>query len=115
MAASTTSPNPSTQPKNYSILAIPAAYALAFPPYIYQFARGMTASGFTATNIAPRTNLELLKSKLPEATWQSLVRARGAHLNAFEGFPFFAGAMVHSFFPFLLSRFVLHASSKTNL
>lgn len=54
----------------------------------------MTTSSYTATNVLPRTNLELLRNKIPEATWQSLVRARGAHLNALEGFPLFAGAMV---------------------
>lgn len=67
---------------------------LAFPPYLYQFARGMTASNFTATNIIPRTNLESLKGKMDSKTWQSLARARGAHLNALEGFPLFAAAMV---------------------
>lgn len=56
----------------------------------------MTASGYAYSNMLPRTNLEVLKTKIPEATWQTLVRARGAHLNAFEGFPFFAGAMVSS-------------------
>jgi uncharacterized MAPEG superfamily protein len=84
----------SNTPYNWSIHAIPAAYMLAFPPYLYQFARGMTASNYTATNIVPRTNLEALKSKLDSRTWQKLARARGVHLNALEGFPLFAAAMV---------------------
>jgi len=85
----------STRPQpNYSLLSLPLTYALAFPPYLYQFGRGMTASSYAATNVLPRTNLELLRDKIPEGTWQSLVRARGAHLNALEGFPLFAGAMV---------------------
>lgn len=88
---------PPYQTKNYSLLAIPTAYALAFPPYLYQFVRSMTASSYTTTNIIPRTNLDVLKSKIPDSTWQSLVRARGAHLNAFEGFPLFAGAMVSAY------------------
>ena len=81
-------------PFNYSFHAIAGAYALAFPPYLYQFAKGMTASNYQGTNIAPRTNLELLKAKLDTKTWSKLVRARGAHLNALEGFPLFAAAMV---------------------
>lgn len=84
----------SNAPYNWSLHAIPAAYMLAFPPYLYQFARGMTASNYSATNIVPRTNLESLKSKVDSNTWQKLARARGAHLNALEGFPLFAAAMV---------------------
>ncbi|KAK5072213.1 hypothetical protein LTR64_004006 [Lithohypha guttulata] len=84
----------SRQQKNHSILSIPIVYALAFPPHLYAFARGMTASNYTYSNTVPRANLDLLKSKLPEATWQSLARAQGAHLNALEGFPLFAGAMI---------------------
>jgi hypothetical protein len=61
---------------------------------MYQFAKTMTASNYTATNIIPRTNLETLKSKLDSNTWQKLVRARGAHLNALEGFGLFGVAMV---------------------
>ena len=80
-------------PSNWSFHAIAGAYALAFPPFLYQFAKGMTASGYSATNIIPRTNLETLKPKLDSNTWQKLVRARGAHLNALEGFPLFAAAM----------------------
>lgn len=90
-STASTSPHPQ---RNYSLLSIPLTYALAFPPYMYQFGVGMTASSYAATNVLPRTNLELLKGKISEATWQSLVRARGAHLNALEGFPLFAGAMV---------------------
>jgi uncharacterized MAPEG superfamily protein len=81
-------------PHNYSLHAIPIAYALAFPPALYQFTKGMLASNYAATNIIPRTNIETLKSKVPADTWQKLVRARGCHLNALEGFPLFAAAMV---------------------
>lgn len=94
MSTSANSPLSSTQTPNRSLLAIPAAYALAYPPYLYQFYRGMTASKFAATNIAPRTNLDILRGKIPISTYNSLVRARGAHLNALEGFPLFAAAMV---------------------
>lgn len=82
------------QTKNYSLLAIPIAYALVYPPHIFQFYRGMTASNYAATNAYPRTNLEILREKVPSATYKSLVRAQGAHLNALEGFPLFAAAMV---------------------
>lgn len=83
-----------THPYNYSIHSIPAAYMLAFPPYMYQFARGMVASNYATTNIVPRTNLEALRGKVDTKTWQTLACARGAHLNALEGFPLFAAAMV---------------------
>jgi hypothetical protein len=89
----------SPQTYNYSILSIPAVYALAFPPYLYQFAKTMTSSNYTATNIVPRTNIDTLKPKLDSRTWQNIVRARGAHLNALEGFPLFAAAMVRFPFP----------------
>ena len=85
---------PSLSPYNYSFHAIAGAYALAFPPVMWQFAKGMTASNYQATNLVPRTNLDILKSKVDSNTWQKLVRARGAHLNALEGFPLFAAAMV---------------------
>lgn len=76
------------------MLSLPAAYLLALEPHYYGWIRGMIASGYQATNVLPRTNLEILKSKIPETTWKHLARARGAHLNAMEGFPLFAGAMV---------------------
>ena len=73
------SPNPQLQSqptrKNYSLLSIPVTYALAFPPHLYFYARTMTAAGSLYTNVLPRTNLELLKGKITEATWSSLVRA----------------------------------------
>ena len=80
--------------RNWSLLAIPAAYGLVFPPHLYFFARGILASNYAYRNALPRNNLEYLKDKLPAATWSSLSRARGAHLNALEGFPLFASAMV---------------------
>lgn len=80
--------------KNWSILSIPASYGLALLPHYYFFGRAMLASKFAYTNALPRANLETLKSKLPEATWKSLVRARGAHLNGLESFPIFASAIV---------------------
>ena len=83
--------------KNWSFLSIPAAYALAYPPHLYFFARAMIASNYTYRNALPRMNLEFLKGKVPELTWNSLVRARGAHLNALEGFPLFASAIVSQY------------------
>lgn len=83
-----------SSPYNYSLHAIPAAYMLAFPPYLYEFAKGMIASNYATTNMTPRTNLETLKTKVDSKTFSKLVRARGIHLNALEGFPFFAAAMV---------------------
>lgn len=37
-----------------------------------------------------------LKGKIPGQVWDKLARARGAHLNAMEGIPMFAAAMVSS-------------------
>lgn len=98
---------PTLSPNNYSFHAIAGVYALAFPPYVWQFVKGMTASNYQATNLAPRTNLEILKSKVDSNTWQKLVKARGAHLNALEGFPLFAAAMVCSQLPKVLRWFLL--------
>lgn len=90
--------NPSTaQPqRNYSLLAIPAVYTLAFPPHLFEFAVAMRASNYSYTNILPRTNVDssFLKDKMSKGAWESIVKARGAHMNALEGFPLFAGAMV---------------------
>jgi uncharacterized MAPEG superfamily protein len=38
-----------------------------------------------------------LKGRISSQVWDKLARARGAHLNAMEGIPMFAAAMV-SFF-----------------
>lgn len=88
------SPTPFPQPYNYSIHAIPAAYIFALSPQLYVFARAMKASNYTATNITPRLNIDNLRGKINNNTWQTLVRARGAHLNGLEGFGIFGIAMV---------------------
>ena len=54
----------------------------------------MGASKFTASNLVPRPNLERLADTLPKPTMDVLWKARGCHLNALEGFPLFAAAMV---------------------
>jgi len=79
---------------NYSIHSIPAAYLLAFPPYLYQFYKGIMLSNYSTTNIVPRTNMDILKTKVSPSHYDKLLRARGCHLNALEGFPLFATAMV---------------------
>lgn len=94
--AQATSTPMGSQPRNWSILSIPCAYGLAIAPHIYGTARGLLATGFTMSNISPRSNIDLLKGKIPEATLKTMVRARGAHLNALEVFPLFASAMVCS-------------------
>ena len=43
---------------------------------------------------SPRGNFEALKGKVPQEVWSRCFRARGAHINALEGFPLFAAAMV---------------------
>lgn len=80
----------------FALHAIPISYALAYPPHLYFFTKLMTATGFTATNQAPRSNLAVLGATLPKPTADMLWRARGCHLNALEGFPLFAAAMVNT-------------------
>jgi uncharacterized MAPEG superfamily protein len=83
-----------TEPRNFAFPSIAAAWALNLVPHGYYFVKMMSASNYSATNITPRTNLDILKARLPAATWNTLARARGAHLNAIEGFPLFAACMV---------------------
>jgi uncharacterized MAPEG superfamily protein len=81
-------------PYNYSLQAIPAAFIFALTPHIYSQARLIYATKNQMSKATPRANLETWKNKLPAATWDHLVRARGAHLNSLEVFPLFAAAMV---------------------
>ena len=83
-----------TNSTNYSIHSIPLAFAFGLLPHAYVTARLMHLTSNTSSKAMPRTNLEVWKSKLPTATWNHLVRARGAHLNCLEVFPLFAAAVV---------------------
>ncbi len=83
-----------SETKNFAFQSITAAYALNWIPHGYYFVKMMGVSKGEATNITPRTNLDTLKTRLPAETWKTLARARGAHLNALEGFPLFAACMV---------------------
>ena len=83
-----------TEPRNLAFPSIAAAWALNLIPHGYYFVKMMSASNYSATNVTPRTNLDTLKTRLPAATWNTLARARGAHLNTIEGFPLFAACMV---------------------
>jgi len=80
--------------KNWSFHAIAAAYGFSYIPHGYYFVKMMSSAKGEATNITPRTNLDTLKGRIPAETWSKLVRARGCHFNALEGFPLFAVAMV---------------------
>jgi len=100
---STSSSNPASpnalpyfSTRAFALHAIPISYALAYPPHLYFFTKLMSATGFKASNMAPRSNLSALSANLPKATTDMLWRARGCHLNALEGFPLFAAAMVSS-------------------
>ncbi|EXJ87885.1 hypothetical protein A1O1_04812 [Capronia coronata CBS 617.96] len=53
-----------------------------------------TTAIYTASNMTPRANLERLGPTLPKQTADMLWRARRCHLNALEGFPLFAAAMI---------------------
>ena len=88
-----------TTSPNYSIHSIPLAFAFGLLPHAYVTARLMHLTSNTSSKAMPRTNLDVWKSKLPAATWNHLVRARGAHLNCLEVFPLFAAAVVRAILP----------------
>ncbi|KAF4264269.1 hypothetical protein KXW98_001544 [Aspergillus fumigatus] len=79
---------------NYSIHSIAAAYAVGLFPHGCYYVKMMANAKDHATNIVPRENLSNLKGRLPAQIWQQLAKARGAHLNAMEGLPLFAAAML---------------------
>jgi uncharacterized MAPEG superfamily protein len=86
-----------TTTPNYSLHSLPLAFLFGLLPHTYVTARLMHLTSNTSSKAMPRTNLETWKSKLPAATWNHLVRARGAHLNCMEVFPLFAAAVVSAF------------------
>jgi hypothetical protein len=83
-----------TTTPNYSLHSLPLAFLFGLLPHTYVTARLMHLTSNTSSKAMPRANLETWKSKLPAATWNHLVRARGAHLNCMEVFPLFAAAVV---------------------
>jgi hypothetical protein len=91
---STSSPSPYFSSYAFALHSIPLSYALAYPPHLYLFTKFIKASNYAYTNMVPRANLERLGPSLPRETADMLWRARGCHLNALEGFPLFAAAMV---------------------
>lgn len=106
--------SPTPNPGNWSLKAIPTAFALGLVPHSYYLVRLMAATkGQMSTAMydvpsthqsnerpqltsatRPRTNLDTWRSKLPSDLFNHLVRARGAHLNSMEVFPLFAAAIV---------------------
>ncbi len=90
----TSTPLPYFSSYAFALHSIPLSYALAYPPHLYFFTKFMKASNYAYTNMVPRANLERLGPSLPKETADMLWRARGCHLNALEGFPLFAAAMV---------------------
>ncbi|KAK0101950.1 hypothetical protein ONS95_001241 [Cadophora gregata] len=79
---------------NYALHSILAAYGLALAPTFYATLRMMAATGGKWSFSMPRTNMEALKGKVPSSVWNSSYRAQCAHVNAMEGFPLFAAAMI---------------------
>ncbi|KAJ5222645.1 uncharacterized protein N7469_008885 [Penicillium citrinum] len=79
---------------NYSIHSIIAAYGLGIAPHGYYLIKMMANANGQSSNILPRENLTNLKGKISSQVWDKLARARGAHLNALEGIPMFAAAML---------------------
>nr|KAK5435821.1 hypothetical protein LTR18_009823 [Exophiala xenobiotica] len=91
---STSSPLPYFSSYAFAMHSIPLSYALAYPPHLYLFTKFIKASNYAYTNMVPRANLERLGPSLPRETADMLWRARGCHMNALEGFPLFAAAML---------------------
>ena len=91
------SPLPYFSSYAFALHSIPLSYALAYPPHLYLFTKFVKASNYAYTNMVPRANLERLGPSLPKETADMLWRARGCHLNALEGFPLFAAAMVRAY------------------
>ncbi|KAJ5306754.1 hypothetical protein N7508_005769 [Penicillium antarcticum] len=79
---------------NYSIPSIIAAYGLGIAPHGYYLVKMMANAKGQSSNIFPRENLSTLKGQISTQVWERLARARGAHLNAMEGLPIFAAAML---------------------
>ncbi|PGH14545.1 hypothetical protein AJ80_05865 [Polytolypa hystricis UAMH7299] len=79
---------------NWSIHSIAGAYALALAPHGYYYVKMMASAKGNASNLLPRENLNNLKAHISSEVWNKLSRARGAHLNALEGLPLFAAAML---------------------
>ncbi|KAJ6009911.1 hypothetical protein N7499_004688 [Penicillium canescens] len=79
---------------NYSIPSIIAAYGLGIAPHGYYLVKMMANARGQSSNILPRENLSTLKGQISAQVWDKLARARGAHLNAMEGLPMFAAAML---------------------
>ncbi|KAH7312883.1 hypothetical protein BKA65DRAFT_600439 [Rhexocercosporidium sp. MPI-PUGE-AT-0058] len=79
---------------NYALHSIIAAYGLAFVPMYYTTLRMMVATGGKWSFSMPRTNMDAMKTKVPSSVWNSCYRAQCAHINALEGFPLFAAAMI---------------------
>ncbi|KAG4433621.1 hypothetical protein IFR05_010897 [Cadophora sp. M221] len=79
---------------NYALHSIIAAYGLALAPGYYTTLRMMVATGGKWSFSMPRTNMEAMKGKVPARVWNSCYRAQCAHINALEGFPLFAAAMI---------------------
>ncbi|PGH11186.1 hypothetical protein AJ79_05028 [Helicocarpus griseus UAMH5409] len=77
---------------NWSMHSIAGAFTLGLVPHGYYVLK--LASAGQLSNLAPRDHFSSLKGRVPSEMWNKLCRARGAHLNALEGLPLFAAAMI---------------------
>ncbi|EEH36429.1 hypothetical protein PAAG_06847 [Paracoccidioides lutzii Pb01] len=77
---------------NWSIHSIAGAFMVGLVPHGYYVLK--LASIGKLSNILPRDHFSSLKGRIPTETWSKLCRAQGAHLNAMEGLPLFAAAMI---------------------
>ncbi|KAK2863677.1 hypothetical protein FQN49_004097 [Arthroderma sp. PD_2] len=77
---------------NWSYHSIAGAYMLGIAPHAYYLANIMKTGKHS--NQMPRDSLHTLRGVIPANLWSKLFRARSAHINAIEGFPLFAAAMI---------------------
>ncbi|EEP76818.1 conserved hypothetical protein [Uncinocarpus reesii 1704] len=84
----------SANTNNWTYHSIAGAYFLGIIPHGIYFVKMMRATNWKTSNLTPRENLNTLRGKIPEDTFNKLCRLRGAHLNALESLPLFATAMI---------------------
>jgi uncharacterized MAPEG superfamily protein len=83
-------------PENFSILSIPAYYALSFLPHAYAIRVATRGQPWKWDNRNPRSSAlkSDLRSKLDPNTFALYERAEAASNNAYENMPLFTAAVI---------------------
>jgi uncharacterized MAPEG superfamily protein len=83
-------------PENFSILSIPAYYALAFLPHAYAIRVATRGQPWKWDNRNPRSSAlkSDLRSNLDPTTYALYERAEAASSNAYENMPLFTAAII---------------------